>query len=305
MKLLLCAFFLVLGSVLTVAAQATQAVKLTGQIVCSQCWSEADRTQVAYGTQADLDCAKTCAAKGIPPALAVKNANGAGWTLYTLEDGQFKKPGKDWLQFMAKQAEISGTTRVAGEQNFLKVNDLRVLGDANAAANQAAEKLIGSEAELALKDLFGVEQKLSTYRGRIVVVNFWATWCGPCVKEMPELSALQNEYAAFGLQVIGAAADTTENLKEVRQFIKTAKINFPVWLGATTAEMARFGLGPALPGTAIIGRDGKIVAVFNGVITAAEVKKKLDQLIAKADKEAKEQLAAKKADPTEYSSVPS
>jgi thiol-disulfide isomerase/thioredoxin len=227
MKQLLYGFLLALGGVLNVAAQTNQDVKLTGQIVCSQCWFEADRAQVAYGTPADLDCAKTCAAKGIPASLAVKNASSEGWTLYALEDGSSKKPGKDWLPFMAKQAEISGTTRATSERSFLKVNDLRVLGDANAAANQAAEKLIGADAELALKDLFGVEQKLSAYRGRLVLVNFWATWCGPCIKEMPELAALQNEYAAFGLQVIGAAADTTENLKEVRQFIKTAKINFP------------------------------------------------------------------------------
>src|SRR5205085_3850530 len=105
MKQLLYGFLLVLGSALNAAAQTDQAVKLTGQIVCSQCWFEADRTQVAYGTPADLDCAKNCAAKGVPASLAVKNANSGGWTLYALEDGQFKKPGKDWLQFMARQAE--------------------------------------------------------------------------------------------------------------------------------------------------------------------------------------------------------
>ncbi len=284
--------------------QAQAQTKLTGQIVCSDCWSEADRNQVAYGTPADLDCAKSCAAKGIPAALAVKNADGKSWTLHLLEDGTFDKGGKNWLGLMAKQVEISGAARTAGGKQWLKVNQLRVLGDTNAAANQSAEKLIGTEAELALKDLFNVEQKLSSYRGRIVIVNFWATWCGPCVKEMPELSALQNEYAALGVQVIGAAADKFENAKEVRQFIKTAKLNFPIWLGAATEDMARFGLGPALPGTAIIGRDGKIVAIFNGVINAAEVKAKLDKLVAQADRESKQQIA-QAANNKDFSSVPS
>jgi thiol-disulfide isomerase/thioredoxin len=289
-------FCLVLG--LSAFAQETT---LRGQIVCSQCWFEADRAKVAYGTPADLDCAKECAAKGIPASLAVNT--GAAWTLYLLEDGAFKKPGKDWLALMAQRAEIRGTVRQAGKSQFLKVNVLTTLGGANAAADQAAKKLIGTEAELALKDLFGGEQKLSAYRGRIVVLNFWATWCGPCVKEMPELSALQNEYAAYGLQVIGAAADTTETLPEVRQFIKSAKINFPIWLGATTGDMARFGLGPALPGTAVIGRDGRIVAVFNGIIKAAEVKKTLEKLIAQADRESKHKIAQAQAE--NVSSVPS
>lgn len=282
---------------LSISLQAQS--KLTGQVVCSVCWTEADRAKVAYGTQADLDCAKECAAKGIGASLAVKSAK--DWTLYELESGAFKKPGQDWLAFMAQQVEITGTTRKAGDKQFLQVDALITLGNAPALANQAAEKLIGTEAELALKDLFGVEQKLSAYRGRPVLINFWATWCGPCVKEMPEFVALQNEYAAYGLQVIGASADTTETLKEVRAFIKTAKLNFPVWLGATMQDMARFGLGPALPGTVLIGRDGKIAAIVNGVVNAADLKKKLDALIAQAEKEAKKQSTQH----VDFSSVPS
>ena len=284
---------------LAFAFPAFAQTKLTGQVVCTVCWTEADRTKVAYGTQADLDCAKTCAEKGITATLAVKD--GVAWRLYELEDGVYKKPGKDWLYVMAQQVEITGATRKAGDKQFVKVDALTTLGNANVIANQAAAQLIGTDAELALKDLFGAEQRLSSYRGRPVLVNFWGTWCGPCVKEMPELVALQNEYAAYGLQVVGATADTTETLKEVRAFIKTAKLNFPVWMGATTQDMARFGLGPALPGTVLIGRDGKIVAIFNGVITAAEVKKKLAALIAQANKEAKKQIAQT----ADYSSVPS
>ncbi|MGH9940467.1 MAG: TlpA family protein disulfide reductase, partial [Blastocatellia bacterium] len=93
-------------------------------------------------------------------------------------------------------------------------------------------------------------------------------------------------------------------------FIKEAQVNFPIWLGATTDQMARFGLGPALPGTAIIGRDGKITAIFPGVVTQDAIRKHLDKLIAAADKEARrEQIAAakiKKSEPKEgASSVPS
>jgi thiol-disulfide isomerase/thioredoxin len=166
--------------------------------------------------------------------------------------------------------------------------------------------VIGKEAELVLKDLFGVEQKLSGLRGRAVILNFWATWCGPCRKEMPDLAAVQNQYAAFGVQVIGAAADTMADIKAVRPFIKDTQVNFPIWLGATTAQMAQFGLGPSLPGTAIIGRDGKIVAVFPGVVSQDEIKKHLDKLIAAANKEAQRKLiAAAKTAKKDASSVPS
>jgi peroxiredoxin len=121
---------------------------------------------------------------------------------------------------------------------------------------------------------------LSSLRGRIVVLNFWATYCGPCAKEMPDLAAIQNRYAALGVQVVGASLDTPAEQKAVRRFITNLKINFPIWLGATNEDLARFGFGPTIPSTAIIERDGKIVAVFRGVINQATLKKQLDALIA-------------------------
>jgi thiol-disulfide isomerase/thioredoxin len=139
--------------------------------------------------------------------------------------------------------------------------------------------VIGAEADLALNDVFGVEQKLSALRGHVVVLNFWATYCGPCVKEAPDLAAIQRQYAARGVQVIGASLDMPAERNEVRKFVTDMRINFPVWLGATTEDMARFGLGSSLPSTAIIGRDGKIVAVFSGAIKQADLKRQLDALI--------------------------
>jgi peroxiredoxin len=124
---------------------------------------------------------------------------------------------------------------------------------------------------------------------------------------MPDLAAIQNQYAAYGVQVIGASADTLAELNAVRQFIKEATINFPVWLGATTEQMREFGLGPGLPGTAIIGRDGRIVAIQRSVVTQEEIKKHLDKLVAQGESEAKrEQIAmAKNKSKAETSSVPS
>jgi peroxiredoxin len=96
---------------------------------------------------------------------------------------------------------------------------------------------------------------------------------------MPDLAAIQNEYAALGVQVIGAAADEIGERAKILQFIKQTKINFPVWLGATTADMARFGVGPGLPATVVVGRDGKIANLHYKVIQQAQLKREIDRLL--------------------------
>lgn len=295
----LCA--LLLSFLIIAPAQPATTTKLTGQIVCCEdCWAEADRRTTPYGTAADLAKAANCIAKGDPTLLAVMDAAGKT-TFYQLEAGKFQRPGKNWLDFIGQQVQITGPTRTKKQQRFIKVDALNLLAAPNVTAQSDA---VGREAELVLTDLFGVQQKLSSLRGRIVVLNFWATWCGPCRKEMPDLTRIQNQYAAFGVQVVGATADTMAESKAVRQFIKDVPVNFPIWLGATKEQMAAFGLGPALPGTAIIGRDGKIVATFPGVITHEAIKKHLDKLVAEATKQAKRENIAANTKPN-ISSVPS
>lgn len=303
MRAFLIALFLLLGVAPGAIAQTAPA-KLEGQIVCCEdCWVRADRKTVPYGTPADLAKSVECVGNGDPTLLAVMDTAGKT-TFYQLEEGKFKKPGKNWLDLIGSRVEITGATRARRDKRFIRVDELKVLATPQQIA--PGPNVVGTEAELALKDLFGAEQKLSSLRGRVVVLNFWATWCGPCVKEMPDLAAIQNQYAALGVQVIGASADTLAEQKTVREFIAKIKINFPVWLGATKEDMARFGLGPGLPGTAVIGRDGKIVAVYQGVIKEADLKKQLDTLIAKSQTEAKEQIAlARKAKKPDTSSVPS
>lgn len=294
--LLLCAF--------AETASAQTAAKLTGQIVCCEdCWAGADRKTTPYGTPADLAKAVECIGNGDPTLLAVMDEAGKT-TFYQLEEGRFKKPGKDWLALVGSRVEITGATRTRRNKQSIRVDELKVIATPQQIA--PGPNVIGTEAELVLKDLFGIEQKLSSLRGRVVVLNFWATWCGPCVKELPDLAAIQNQYAALGVQVIGASADTLAEQKAVREFITKTKVNFPVWLGATTGEMARFGLGPALPGTAVIGRDGKIIAIYHGVINATELRKQIETIIARSQDEAKEQIAlARKQAKPNASSVPS
>lgn len=277
--------------------------RLEGQIVCcEECWNRADRKTVPYGTRADLVKAADCIAEGDPTLIAVTDANGAA-TFYRLEEGRYKKPGPTWLELAGSRVAVSGAARKSRGRNFFRVDELKVM--ATPAEIAPEPDMIGTQAELVLKDMFGVEQKLSALRGRIVVLNFWATWCGPCIKEMPDLASIQNRYAALGVQVIGASADTLADRESVRKFISDLKINFPVWLGATVEDMSRFGLGPALPATAIIGRDGRIVALFPGVITQDDLIKHIDALIAQSERDARSQVAIARGSKPDVSNVPS
>jgi thiol-disulfide isomerase/thioredoxin len=280
------------------SAQAPKKVTLKGQVVCSVCWFEAtDRKKTPYGNAADLKCALDCSEEGIPQALAVEDAK--GFTLYILEPGLFKPTGKDYLDLVPKFVEIVGDLRTEKDKNIVKVNALKVLD-----APLPKPTPVSDDATLALKDLTGASQSLANYKGRVVVLNFWATWCEPCKKEMPDLSAIQNDYAALGVQVIGAAGDTAADSAKVLKFTREFKVNFPVWMGATTDDMQRFGLGTVLPGTVVIGKDGKIIRREIGIIKTAELREFLDALLLSSVKEAEKVAKAEKKKSTNASLVP-
>jgi peroxiredoxin len=283
MKVLIFGALLCLVVISTGTAAAAQAgpATLKGQIVCSDCWFEQkDRKATPYGSESELKCAIRCSKDDIPQALAVWTGDTA--TLYLLENGAFKKEGKDFLAYAAKEVEITGTTRTAGGKQFLKVDDLKVLSAGSADTSAVAAPSLGAEAPaLALRDLSGQEQTLAAYKGKIVVLNFWATWCVPCRKEMPAFVAVQNEYAAWGVQVVAASADTEETAGQVVKYVRDKKLSFPVWTGATSDHMLAFGLGAELPGTVIIDRDGKIVARYKGMVKEADLKREIDALLEK------------------------
>jgi len=275
-------------------------VKLEGQLVCSVCWFEADRKTTPYGNADDMECARDCAEKNVPPAIAIKEND--NYRLVLIEEGKLKTPPDKWLEHIGKQVRIAGRLRTANDKQYIAVDELSVTGDIRIVRESPA---IGTQPDLTLKDLFGVEQRLAAYRGKVVVLNFWATWCIPCRKEMPELAAIQNEYAALGVQVVGASADDLTDRSSVVTFIKEAGINFPVWVGATIEDMKRFGLGPVLPGTVVIGRDGKLLAIRNGVITRSYLKKQIDVLLASDAKAIKKEIALSRPPKVAASSVPS
>lgn len=280
-----------------------QTVQLEGQVVCcADCWAEADRTKVRFGTAEDLLKAQSCVAGGDPTLLAVRE--GDKFTLYQLEQRKFRLPGKNWLEFIGKQVAVTGAVEKKKNASVIRVDTFKVI--APSIAEQEAANVVGKEVELTLKDLFGAEQRLSALKGRVVVLNFWATYCIPCRQEMPDLAAIQNEYAALGVQVVGASTDEIGDREKVLQFVKETKVNFPIWMGATAADMVRFGLGTALPGTVVVGRDGRVAKVISGVVNQAELKKQIDALLGSAANDAgkQPQQSAREKRP-EVSSVPS
>jgi thiol-disulfide isomerase/thioredoxin len=275
MKLLL---FVICIFALTANAQSTL-TRLEGQVVCcAECWAQADRNKVEYGTAQDLLKAKSCVEGGDPTLLAVRE--GDKFKLYQLATGKYRLPGKNWLEFVGKRIAVEGMVQSKKETDIVRVDSLEVLEQS--LAQREAAKLVGQQIDLTLKDLSGVDQSLSALKGRIVVLNFWATYCIPCRKEMPDLAAIQNEFAALGVQVVGVNTDELKDRSKVLQFVKETKINFPIWLGGSTEHMVKFGLGAALPGTVVIGRDGRVVKIIAGVVDQLILRKEIEALLAVA-----------------------
>jgi thiol-disulfide isomerase/thioredoxin len=291
MKLLLT--FVISVFALTANAQST---RLEGQVVCcAECWAQADRNKVEYGTAQDLLKATSCVEGGDPTLLAVREAG--KFKLYQLATGKFRLPGKNWLEFVGKRIAVQGMVQSRKETDIVRVDSLEVLEQS--LAQREAAKLVGQQIDLSLSDLSGVDQNLSALKGRIVVLNFWATYCIPCRKEMPDLAAIQNEFAALGVQVVGVNTDELKDRSKVLQFVRETKINFPIWIGGSTEHMVRFGLGAALPGTVVIGRDGRVVKIISGVVDQVVLRKEIEALLA---------VATNKTRPTrtnEVSAVPS
>ena len=119
-----------------------------------------------------------------------------------------------------------------------------------------------------LKDIDGKPVRLSSLRGKAVLLNFWATWCGPCKIEMPWIIELQKQYADQGLVVLGVAMD--DDAKDVPAFVKQMGVNYPVLLGNDKVADLYGGVS-GLPTTFYIGRDGKIVERVFGLAGHKEI----------------------------------
>lgn len=148
-----------------------------------------------------------------------------------------------------------------------------------ATGTVSGDSLTGKEApDFELAALDGKKIKLSDYRGKAVVLNFWATWCGPCKVEMPWFVDLQKEYRDQGLEIIGVSMDDTGK-DGVAKFAQQLGLNYTVVMGKDSVGNAYGGV-EGLPTTFYIGRDGKVLDSVSGLISKSEIEDNIKKALA-------------------------
>lgn len=135
-------------------------------------------------------------------------------------------------------------------------------------------------ADFALKTLDGKTVKLSDYKGKIVIIDFWATWCPPCRKGIPDLVEIQKQYKE-NVVVIGISLDQENTIKDLAPFIKQYGINYPVVLGDQKVVMD-YGNIQAIPTSFIVDQAGNIVDTHVGLVPKSTYTSKIDKLLKKS-----------------------
>jgi peroxiredoxin len=117
--------------------------------------------------------------------------------------------------------------------------------------------------DFALKDAGGRTVRLSDYRGKVVLLDFWATWCGGCRTEVPWFTEFQRDYGSRGFTVVGVSMDNDDGWSVVKPFVAQRQINYPILLGNDGTAQLYGGLN-ALPVALLVDRDGRIAATHVG-----------------------------------------
>lgn len=140
---------------------------------------------------------------------------------------------------------------------------------------EQGQAMVDAIMALTLPDLAGKPQAMAQWRGKVLVVNFWASWCKPCVDEMPALSRLNSHFAPLGVQFVGIGVDDAEKLAA---FIRTTPVSYPV-LVASPAGMTPGLQVRGLPYTVVIGRDGRSAMARLGRVDEGSLEPVLRRLL--------------------------
>jgi peroxiredoxin len=134
-------------------------------------------------------------------------------------------------------------------------------------------------ADFKLRDATGVDVRLSDYKGKVVLLNFWATWCSPCKAEIPWFENFQRTYANQGFAVIGISMDE-DGWKAVRPYMEATRINYRIAIG-DNALAQKYGGVESLPETLLIDRDGRIASRHIGIVSKSDYESEIVQLLKK------------------------
>ena len=131
----------------------------------------------------------------------------------------------------------------------------------------------------AFKTLDGKTHKVSSLRGQIVVLNFWATWCGPCQEELPRLSQIAASYAGKPVSFVFISIDAPKDRAKIPNALARLHLSFDSWVNADTDTLGSFGLGEIVPGTIVLDENGEPVARVMGEAREDDVRKPVDWLL--------------------------
>ena len=157
-------------------------------------------------------------------------------------------------------------------------------GSPNSAAEDAATDAhaAGKAAPLdfTLKDMNGVDVKLAAFKGKPIVLNFWATWCGPCRAEIPSLVELQKQYGDEGQDVVILGISVDDPVEKLKPYASQMKMNYPVLVG-NGREDVQDAFGPlwGIPVTVFIDRDGKIAKKHSGIASKEQFEQEIKALL--------------------------
>jgi thiol-disulfide isomerase/thioredoxin len=148
----------------------------------------------------------------------------------------------------------------------------------SAATLAAVVLLIAADpkpSDLMLVDLSGKKVRLRDYRGKVVVLNFWATWCVPCREETPMIVEAEKAWGPKGVTFIAISLDENKTRKNIPAFLEQYHVGFPVWSNASTDDLDKLRMGQGVPDTAFLDEAGVVVARVLGEIQRPEIDERL------------------------------
>lgn len=165
----------------------------------------------------------------------------------------------------------------AGAAGFLPSAHPLPNGASPSRASSAAAKDFPAAPAFKLKDLSGKEVQLNDFKGKVLVLNFWATWCGPCRFETPALVEFRQSYLKRGVEIVGVSLDD-DGTEGVSKFVEQYKVPYPILMGDSSAIDA-YGPIEAVPTTFIIDKDGRIRNRHVGLFSIDDLKAEIESLL--------------------------